>query len=474
MKKTLGIIKRENIKKYEGMLYFLIIIICWIPTLLAFYPIMCNYDGIWQVRAYLSGVVSTRHPIIHTYLLSNFYLFGLRYLKSPALGMLMFSIFQMTINAGIFAYSVRIIEKETEKKWLRNIVLMFYAIFPFNPIFSISTTKDVLFAGITLLFIIKKIQALNGKNNLKDYIFLILIGVLMLLFRNNAMYAIIFSIPFIVLIMRKDKEKLAKIILITIIIVFGYKLINIGLIILTNAGIDSNQEKLSVFSQATAKIVKENMDDLTEEEKQKITFFFKDYKKMGDVYESNIADNTKAMSNCKNIDNNKVEFIRLMIHFFRKYPRQFTDSFLNTIRGYWYICDNSFNQIDHENQPDKKGILELTVENVMPGKFHVEEHSYIPWLQNSYRAMFCKNYYRNIPIIYIVFQPATYFYIVLAYLLYSIYVRRKDLLIIAVYLFSYFVTCFLGPVALVRYIYVIIVSIPFIIGILLKQDNRRE
>lgn len=35
----------EWMKQHNFLLYFLIIIICWIPTLLAFYPVILSYDG---------------------------------------------------------------------------------------------------------------------------------------------------------------------------------------------------------------------------------------------------------------------------------------------------------------------------------------------------------------------------------------------------------------------------------------------
>ena len=35
----------EWMKQHKFLVYFLIIIVCWIPTLLAFYPVILSYDG---------------------------------------------------------------------------------------------------------------------------------------------------------------------------------------------------------------------------------------------------------------------------------------------------------------------------------------------------------------------------------------------------------------------------------------------
>ena len=40
------------IEKYKFEIYFIIIILCWIPTLMAFYPCIINYDGGFQIRDY--------------------------------------------------------------------------------------------------------------------------------------------------------------------------------------------------------------------------------------------------------------------------------------------------------------------------------------------------------------------------------------------------------------------------------------
>ena len=350
---------------------------------------------------------------------------------------------------------------------------MFYAFFPYNQLFPIMTTKDTLFAGFTLLFIIELYNYMKYKKRV-NYIFLIISGVLMLLFRNNAIYAIVMSMPIIVLLIIKDKRKTVLLMLTFIIITVIYLIINIVLMIVTDTKRDISQEKLSIFSQAVAKVCKENGNQLNDYEKGKINFYFEDYKKLGKVYKSNISDETKRLINCENVDSNLIDFLKFAIKLGSKYPGKYIDSFLDTSRGYWYICDNSFNQILHNEFPDTMGCLELCFKGIEIEKYGIYNDSKIPVLQFLYRRMFAHNDYRNIPVIYIIFQPAMYFYIVLAYLLYSIYVKDKKLIIIGIYFTTYFITCFLGPVAIIRYIYAIIVSVPVLFGLVLKENKENK
>ena len=384
---------KENNKKYKILKYYCIIMICWIPTLLAFCPIISNYDGPSQIWAFLFSdlTMSTRQPIIHTLLLTAFYSFGYQYLGSCSSGMLLFSIFQMTVMALIFSYSVKFIEEKTNKKWIRNLSLIFYALFPFNQLFPIMTTKDTLFAGFFLLFVIKFYKILEEKHSKLDYILIILIAIIMLLFRNNAVYAIIATIPFVIITMYKNIEKLVKILISSMVIILLYQICFYSLMYIYKVQQDTNQEKMSVFSQATAKICNERLEELTEEEKEKISFYFKDYNRLGTVYQPNISDRTKEMTNCENVDNNKLEFIQFMLQLAFKYPREYIDSFLNTTRGYWYICDNSFNKIGNDEYPYLKGNLELTFIYIEEGEFGLVENSKLPYLQQMYRNMFCHN-----------------------------------------------------------------------------------
>lgn len=467
--------KRLEIKKYKWGIYFLIIIVCWIPTLLAFYPAILSYDGGYQIRDYFFKGEMQHHPILITILYTAFYKFGLYYLNSCNLGMFLFSIFQMSFMALIFSYTVKFIEEETEKKWLRNISIIFYAIFPYNQLFPLITTKDVLFAGFFILFVINLYKMIKGKYKLIDYIYMIILSVLMLLSRNNAIYSLKLLLPFIVLILIKDKRNLIKIVSMFLIIIVLYQTINGFLYNSTGENNDEGSMRLFIFSQAVAKTVDEKENELTEDEKEKISFYFNDYKKLAKVYKPALADNTAKMINNNNVNGNKNEFFKFIIQLGTKYPQTFINSYLNTVRGFWYISDNSFNQILDDKYRNIAGALELYCFGVGKDEYKVYTDSKLPELQNFYKKLFCQNEYQKIPVLYVLFQPGIYFYITIAYLLYSIYKKDKAKLIIGILLFIYFASCFLAACAIVRYVYAIIVCVPimgcFAIG---KVQNKEE
>lgn len=480
--------KQEN-KKYRWPIYFLIIFICWIPTVLAFYPCILGYDGGHQIGKYFFWNQIPHHPILITKLYTFFYVIGLKFF-TPTFGMFLFSICQMIFMSAVFSYTVKFVEDETHKKWVRNISIIFYALYPYNQLFSITTTKNVIFAGLMLIFIIYLYKMLREKFKISDYIFIIIIGVLTLLSRNNAIYTLKVSLPILILLLIKDKYKMLKVAITFILIMviyqnannFLYKNFNKELenenkdnenfnIELEKAESDEKSIRLSTFAQAVGRVARDKKESLTEEEKEKISFYFKDYEKLGEEYKTNIADNICSMLNSKNINENQKEFFKFVLELGKKYPITYIESFLDTTRGYWYITDISFSQITTYNHP---GALELYDYSLSKGEYKVIHDSKLPGLKNLYRNLYCLNKYQEIPVLNIVFQPGIYFYITLAFLLYAIYKREKNTLVIAIVLFTFYASCYLACCSIIRYIYPIIVSTPIMLSFAVKNVKGEE
>lgn len=464
--------KNESHTK-KWFIYFLIIIICWIPTLLAFYPGLVNYDGGYQIRDYFfENKINFGHPIVTTVLFTIFYEIGLYCLNSPTLGILIFSIVQMSVMALIFSYAVKFIEEETDKKYIINIIIIIYGLFPYNQLFSIMTTKDVIFSGLVTLFIINLYKMFKEKNKIIDKIFFSIITILMLLFRSNAVYALIVFLPFIFFIFIKEKKQIGNILVVCVISIIIFQGINNLFANIVHGKIGESNAWLCVFAQATGKITNEREKDLTDYEREKITLYFTNYTILGNAYKPYIADYTTKLAKYDNILENKKEFFAFMLELAKKYPREFTDSYFNTMRGYWYILDNSFCLIHNDYNSDEFGALELYCFKVGKGQYEIKEDSKLPELQRFYKNMFCRNMYQKIYGIRIIFQPATYLYILLACILYSIYKKYKILLTVEFFLFIYMMTFITAPCALIRYVYPIIVNIPIIFS-LLKNEERK-
>ncbi len=463
--------KNKEIKsiKFRWFKYFLIIFVCWIPTVLAFYPCILGYDGGYQIRDYVFYNSVKHHPVLITKLYSTFYVVGIM-LKSPTFGMFLFSIFQMAFMAVVFSYTVKFIEDQTQKKWIRNLSILFYALYPYNQLFSITTTKDVIFAGLMLVFIIQLYRMVKEKYKIADYIFIVVIGIIMLLSRNNAIYTLKVSLPFIILVLIRDRSNLIKVISTFLIIIIVYQNMSNYLFTSVDGKNDEGNLRVSTFSQAIGRVVRDKKEELMQEEKEKISFYFKDYEKIGMAYTGNIADSTTDYVNIKNINENKSEFFKFIFELGKKYPITYLESFLDTTRGYWYIQDVSFSKILRYQHP---GAFELYDYGIAKGEKKVVHDSKLPALKEFYRNMYCLNEYQNIPILYILFQPGIYFYSTLAFLLYAIYKKEKSKLVIAIFLFTFYASCYLAQCSIIRYMYPVMVSMPFILALVNKKEDEK-
>ena len=120
------------------------------------------------------------------------------------------------------------------------------------------------------------------------------------------------------------------------------------------------------------------------------------------------------------------------------------------------------------------GAFELYDYGLSKGKYKVIHDSKLPGLKNLYRNLYCLNKYQEIPVLNIVFQPGIYFYITLAFLLYAIYKREKNTLVIAIVLFTFYASCYLACCSIIRYIYPIIVSTPIMLSFAVKNEKGEE
>lgn len=448
---------------------FLFIIICWLPTFIAFFPGIFNYDGPSQIVSLLENNVSSHHPIIHTLLLCFLYTCGIFLFPSPTQGAILYTLFQVCVMAFIFSYTTKFIYDSTKNVKFTMITLLFFSIFPTNVLLPLMTSKDVLFAGLVLLYIVYWFKIMEKNIPTKsDYFNLILITILMLLFRNNAIYSFIISFPFWVFLLKK-KSRLKFISLFLLCVIIFYSCSSI-LLIATNAKKGSPKEKLSIITQAIGRISKNETNNLTQEEVEKINFYFGNIQTLSNAYIPYLSDKTKDLLDYNKVSDNQKDFYNFALSLIKKYPITSIESFLATCNGYWNIFDNTFCSISNKEFPRAKGYFEITFYKVLNDEYVIP--NYIPSIKEFYISMFCENNYRFIPILNVVFQPAFYFYFLVGYVIYMACTKNIKNLLPSIFLLAYFLSCFLGPCAIVRYIYGVIVCIPVLVSKIVPSSKK--
>lgn len=157
-----------------------VIFLCLIPVWLAYYPIIMSYDFHRQVNEAYKGLewFYPLQPIAHTWLIRLFLQIGTA-IGSYEAGMACMAVFQMVLYALVMGYATSMIWRMTAKKWPVVVTTLFLALFPYNTVLVVCTTKDTLFTILFTLFFLLFLERnyfSNGKKKILMNILLVAEG----------------------------------------------------------------------------------------------------------------------------------------------------------------------------------------------------------------------------------------------------------------------------------------------------------
>lgn len=149
-------IESTTINSSKSYVIFIIclisILLCWLPYYLRSYPGIVISDSIDQISQMVTGNYRNHHPVAHTWFMEKIMNIGFRVFGTVNASVAVFAITQMSIMAGIFSYSVVSIYQHHIKKRICIVAVLFYALMPYNVMFSFNIWKDSLFSSCILLF----------------------------------------------------------------------------------------------------------------------------------------------------------------------------------------------------------------------------------------------------------------------------------------------------------------------------------
>lgn len=476
-----GRIKSRAIKKeYSGIQVFVfytgIILLFWFPVFLAYYPSVFAYDAEGQLYQLLAHDYSTHHPLIHTLFLGAFFRLGGDVFGSYSTGMAIHSVVQMLMMAAVLGYTMMILYR-AETSWvMRLVLLIFYALFPTNSILAVSTTKDVLFSGLVLLYLIKLYQWQNSECiKTKSFLFsFVIISVVMLLFRNNAVYAYIAAQPFICYVWKKSGEKpqpdtVKYYIMAVMAALLLFFIGSAGLKAATSAQNGSPREMLSVPLQQMARtrvLHEEEIDNAMREELNA----YLPAEWVFAAYNPYLADPVK---NRAVIHDNPAGLIKTWARLGLRFPMTYVDAFLDNSIGYWYIADTTHAEIYGIGTESGFGYLS-TDNRTMPAGCEIIEHSCLPGLRAFMERIISDNEYQKIPVLSVIFAPAFYWWLLCLYFAFCLYRKEYKMLFPTMFLLTYYLTLLLSPAVLIRYMYPFVISVPMLLCLMTAKKEKEE
>ncbi|MBE5805353.1 MAG: hypothetical protein E7313_01330 [Clostridiales bacterium] len=472
-------LKNEDIsEKKICFVGFIIIFITSFLAFLAIYPGMFGYDAIYQLQSGLGLSELTEHySVIYIHMISFVFSLGKNISGDYQLGCAIQSILQiifLTYVANKVCLEVYRIVRNI-KIWCFSV--LFFSIFTFYKIMVVSIAQDVIFAGFYVLFFILLMKLIYNSETrkIRTYIFIILEILGICLFRNNGFYTILLILPVIYFIEKSIKFKvillfivIGTLVLYKLIIIYIYP--NIGVIKNT----DSLKEMSSIPSQQLGRVLMINPSGYSEYDLKKLKEYYYDIESLKNacIYNPCIADKQKKELNQKNVNNDKLGYIKLWAKIGIKNPKIYIEAYLYNNLGLWY---------PNKNYPDSRmyhPLLEYNNTNTIEyNKYYntnyevvVERKSKFPIYEKILNKIINQNVWKRFPIVSM-FYTIGFYFIMVCFTLCIIIIRKKYRLLIPFSMvISYYLTIFMGPVSLFRYVFPLIMLTPIYLAIILRQD----
>ncbi len=448
--------------KHPFIYSFLIIIICWLPYIIAFCPAILSPDPSNQIRQFYkikteyndyaislndNVYITNHHPIAHTILLGVCTKLGDVLFNSQNTGLFIYSVIQIIIFASVLSYTIVYLKELKIPEFIHKVALLIYAFVPAFAFYSMTAVKDTIFSSFIILYIIHFYNFFRSKEkiNKKEMILTILTIFFVILFRNNGIYVVILSFPFL-LLLRKNSKQILLVILISCCFYFSYDKVLLPALNITPGSI---REVLSIPFQQTARYVKYHSDELTLQDIKNIDKIL-EYDTIASRYTPELADPVKNKFNKYTSKEDFKNYFKTWSKGLVKHPGTYIEATINNTYGYFY--PGKINWYIYYKFDDR-----LVVSGF--------DYRYNSFGQLRYFLALFGLIFPFIPALGFIVNIGFNVWIILFMLFYLLYRKRKEWIILTPSLISILI-CFASPAnCYFRYAMPYVFSMPLLIGI---------
>lgn len=444
---------------------WLILFIGYLPCILAFYPGLYCYDMVWQWSQFDAWQFTTHHPLIHTLLGGGLIELGKVLGGSYNKGLFLHSLVQTLFLTGAMAYGIRFLAKIRANRLGIILTGLFFLLFPFFPVMGISTTKDTVFAGFFLITFVGVCDMAAERKFYRGWRLGLFLagGVLMCLFRNNAIYglavmACLFGFMWLVWkVRRKEGGLFLKAACLTVLCI----VVSQGMFMALEKGLHaekgSKAEMMSLPMQQMARSYVYHQEEFAPEDKEELLRFFDESWILR--YKYYVSDPVKAGMDMEQF--HLADFMRLWLRLGRQFPGEYVKSPLYNMMGLWYMGG------------DSSCYVEYNMSEPFDEEHRVETRSKLPWLKGYYSWFTDENLQKFLPGLSVFFYTSFYSWCVALAAGILIGKRKYLYLVLPLFLACYGFTLVFGPCIIIRYFLGIMLCIP-ILAIMVFQSAPRE
>lgn len=474
--------KYDTIKNNTLKKGFLCIVFIWFLGYLAMYPGVYATDAqYWYYEFSHPNVpISSQWSPVYAGIFYFFVESGRRIFDSVIIGFGMFTFLQMVIILyGVWRIISFIHDILGRKATLLSMI--FFSAVPTHVILSVTSAQDSLFAFAFAMGLIhfitigiNPVSYFSKKRNMAELAIWLILSCII---RNNGFYTILVLFVWTIVFVNSYKGKILSILALSMITVLIYQ----GPIY-SIFGIQkgtSTREMLSLPLQQMAfaynydshisrKLRKDMQNYLSDE----------DWKR----YEPCISDQIKGRLNTELVQENILDFVDLYVKVGMESPESYFAGTLLQTYGLWY---------PNKQYPDPKiwhpyiNYLSFSKDIYNVG-FTIPRVSLFPFYEKILGWMFGMGYtedgyggelfmaFSEIPILSWLCKAGTYTWILMYTCIYSFIRKRKHILLPLGYLLALFLTVFLSPVIMYRYVAPFVFSGPLIVALLFVSKEKSE
>lgn len=442
--------------EHPFIISLVIILICWLPYIIINFPIILEYDGMYQISLWYGDTpMNIHHPLIHTLFIKGCLMVG-ELFKSYTVGLFTYSLVQILVLSMTFAYLIKYFIKDLKLSNIWGIIfLLVYALVPCFPFYAMTSEKDVLYCAFFIMYLVtlhKFYRKEKEGYKLKDYLLLFLWMILVVLFRNNGIYIIVLSFPFFIIVLKKYWKGLVSILLVAILLYEGYMKVLLPVFDIEKGSI---REMFSVPMQQTARYYIYYSGELSHDEYDKINNVLK-LDGIEDRYNPELSDPVKETFKYEPTSEDLKDYFSVWFKELVRHPDVYIDATVNNVYGYFYPLKESWtNYIEYDN--DNKDLSGIEYKHATSYEVRDKVH-------------FFAEYFKNIPVLGLIYSIGFNTWIVFILVGYSIYKKKYKLLVLYLPILLTILMCIVSPVnTCFRYALPYIFSMPLLISLVFDK-----
>lgn len=322
---------------------FLVILICWMPYILAKFPAASMPETLAEMRQFYWNDINNYYPPMHTILLSLVMQLG-NAVHSYTLGFFLNLVLQLGMLLSAFAYGFTLMRRWQIPYKLRWAALAIICIVEFFPMESTVVEKDIPYAACVIFLVlllyelVRQMHKGNGMNRVQmvGYV-LACIGTAG--FRNEGIYLVLVSgiaVTFYVMHTwwKEERRKCGRVLLTVLLPVLLVLFYQKGLLPACGVADNGPKEALSIPFQQTARYVRDYGYEISEEDAEIISQVL-DYENLAEKYDPITSDPVKYTYHAETTED-LTAYFGLWFRQLLKHPGSAVEATMNNAYGWFY------------------------------------------------------------------------------------------------------------------------------------------